>query len=83
MKHTIGQTVFFSKSSSLLPLYSFWYCNTTELGFPISKVHGWGTDLQGMMDLKTGCKTTGLSLLIRKKQAEIITVSQKILKFIS
>lgn len=73
---------FLYKASSFLLLFSFWYCNTTELGFPITKVHGWGIDLQGMTDLKTGCKNTGLSLLIRRKQADIITVGQKVLQII-
>lgn len=75
MKHTFGNVGFFTKLSSLPALYSFWYCNTTELGFSVSRVHGWRIDLQGMTDLKTGCKTTGL---IRRMQADIITGSESI-----
>lgn len=70
MKYTTRNMYFFTESSSLLPLYSFQYSNTTELGFPISKVNGWIICLHMMMDLKTECKNTGLSLLIRKKQSD-------------
>lgn len=82
MKYPTRNMDFFTKLSSLLPLYSFRYSNTTELGFPISKVNGWTIYLHVMMDLKTGCENTGLSLLIRRKQSDIITVGQKVLKII-
>lgn len=47
-----GNMGFFAKSSSLFPLYLFLYFNTTELGFSISKFHGWELIFRGIVGAK-------------------------------